>query len=72
MGTSGAYTGAGGKAGKEIGEGLSDWLDSLPGKPDGGDSTPSSDGTEEGNKPDYTASAKGRQRAHGFAPASIH
>ena len=51
MGTSGAYTGAGGKAGKEIGEGLSDWLDSLPGNPDGGDSTPSSDGTEEGNKP---------------------
>ena len=51
MGTSGAYTGAGGKAGKEIGQGLSDWLDSLPGRPDGGDSTPSSDGTEEGNKP---------------------
>ena len=46
MGTSGAYTGAGGKAGKEIGDGLSDWLDSLPGRPDGGDSTPSSDGTE--------------------------
>ena len=51
MGTSGAYTGAGGKAGKEIGQGLSDWLDSLPGSSDGGDSTPNSDGTEEDNKP---------------------
>ena len=51
MGTSGAYTGAGGKAGKEIGQGLSDWLDSLRGTPDGGDSTPDLDGTEEGNKP---------------------
>lgn len=51
MGTSGAYTGAGGKAGEEIGQGFSDWLDSLPGAPDGGDSTPNSDGTEEGNKP---------------------
>lgn len=30
MGTSGAYTGAGGTAGKEISEGLSDWVDSLP------------------------------------------
>ena len=51
MGTSGAYTGAGGKAGKEVQEGLSDWLDSLPGRPDGGDSTPTSDGKEEGNEP---------------------
>lgn len=51
MGTSGAYTGAGGKAGKEIGDGLSDWLDSLPGRADGGDGTPSSDGTEESNEP---------------------
>ncbi len=30
MGTSGAYTGAGGKAGKDISNGLNDWLDSLP------------------------------------------
>ena len=51
MGTSGAYTGAGGKAGKEIGAGLSDWLDSLPGKPDVGNNTPSSDGAGEGSKP---------------------
>ena len=51
MGTSGAYTGAGGKAGKEIGQGLSDWLDSLPGRPEDGDNTPNSDTTEEGNKP---------------------
>ena len=45
MGTSGAYTGAGGKAGKEIGEGLGDWLDSLPGGPSG-DDIAESDGTE--------------------------
>ena len=51
MGTSGAYTGAGGKAGKDIGEGLSGWLDSLPAGLGGGDSTPSSDGTEDGKKP---------------------
>ena len=51
MGTSGAYTGAGGKAGKEIGEGFRDWLDSLLGSPDGGDSTPNSDGTGADEKP---------------------
>lgn len=50
MGTSGAYTGAGGKAGKAIGEGLGGWLDSLPAGPGGGDSIPSSDGTEDGEK----------------------
>lgn len=51
MGTSGSYTGAGGKAGKEIGEGLSDWLDLLPGGPDSDDDRPSSDGTEAGKEP---------------------
>ena len=51
MGTSGAYTGAGGKAGKKIGEGLGDWLNSFPGRPVDGNSTQSSDGTGEGNKP---------------------
>ena len=51
MGTSGAYTGAGGTAGKKTGEGLSDWLDSLLGRPDGDDNTPNSDGTEAGEKP---------------------
>ena len=51
MGTSGAYTGAGGKAGKETGEGLRDWLDSLPGSPDGGDSTPHPDGKGADEKP---------------------
>ena len=51
MGTSGAYTGAGGKAGKEVGQGLSDWLDSLPGSPDGGESAPDSDGAGAGEKP---------------------
>ena len=39
MGTSGAYTGAGGKAGKDVRDGLSDWLDSLPAMPGDGDST---------------------------------
>ena len=51
MGTSGAYTGAGGKAGKKIGNGLSDWLAALLGGPGNSDSTPSSNGTEEGEKP---------------------
>ena len=51
MGTSGAYTGAGTKAGKEVRDGLSDWLDSLPSMPGDGDSSPSSDDTEEGNEP---------------------
>ena len=54
MGTSGAYTGAGGKAGKEIGEGLSDWLDSLSGGADDGDDRPSSAGTEEEGKKPFT------------------
>ena len=49
MGTSGAYTGAGGKSGKEVGQGLSNWLDSLADRPEGSDANP--DGTEEGDKP---------------------
>lgn len=40
MGTSGAYTGAGGKAGKAIAGGLSDWLDALPSDGGGGQPTP--------------------------------
>ena len=40
MGTSGAYTGAGGKAGTDVAEGLSDWLDSFTGGPDVGEGTP--------------------------------
>ena len=51
MGTSGAYTGAGGKPGKDTGQGLSDWLDSLAGSPDGGDNTPNQDATGSGEKP---------------------
>ena len=50
MGTSGAYTGAGGKAGKEVGDGLSDWLDSLAGAPDGGDGAQSAGAGEEGDQ----------------------
>lgn len=49
MGTSGAYTGAGGKPGKNLRRGLSDWLDSLSGPPDANDSKP--DLTGEGDKP---------------------
>jgi len=37
MGTSDAYTGAGGKAGKDVSEGLGEWIDSLPVAPVGGD-----------------------------------
>ena len=51
MGTSGAYTGAGGKAGKAVGQGLSDWLDSLADSPDSGDSTPNPDDAEPAEKP---------------------
>ena len=51
MGTSGAYTGAGGKAGKDIGEGLGDWLDSLPGGPNGDDDRPDSDGPDGAERP---------------------
>ena len=49
MGTSGAYTGAGGKPGKDLRQGLSDWLDSLSDPPDANDAKP--DHTEEGDKP---------------------
>ena len=49
MGTSGAYTGAGGKPGKDVGQGLSDWLDSLSDRPDGSDANP--EGAEECDKP---------------------
>ncbi len=51
MGMSGAYTGAGGKPGKDTSQGLSDWLDSLVGSPDSGDNTPNPDGTGAGDKP---------------------
>lgn len=33
MGTSGAYTGAGGAAGRQVASGLADWLDSMPAQP---------------------------------------
>lgn len=46
MGTSGAYTGVGGKAGKKISKGLCDWLDALPGGPNSDDERPESDETE--------------------------
>ena len=51
MGTSGAYTGAGGRAGKEVAEGLGDWLGSLSvGSGDGGD-RPNTDPSGEAEKP---------------------
>jgi hypothetical protein len=36
MGTSGAYTGAGGKPGRDISSGVGDWINGLGGGPDGG------------------------------------
>lgn len=51
MGTSGAYTGAGGRLGKDTSQGLSDWLDSLAGGTDSGDSTPNRDDAGAGDKP---------------------
>ena len=51
MGTSGAYTGAGGKAGKDVEDGLGGWLDSLPASGNSGDSAPTSDQTGDGGKP---------------------
>ena len=52
MGTSGSYTGAGGKAGKEVGDGLGDWLDGLPVGAGGGDGTSASpDQGEDGEQP---------------------
>ena len=50
MGTSGAYTGAGGKVGKEIGKGLGDWADLLPSSPNS-DYRPNSDKPEGAEKP---------------------
>ena len=54
MGTSGAYTGAGGRAGAEVSDGLSDWANTLPGSAgsgDGSDSAPSSDLTDTDETP---------------------
>ena len=44
MGTSGAYTGAGGKPGKEVSEGLGEWLGGLPSGSVGKGDRPESDG----------------------------
>ena len=51
MGTSGAYNGAGDKAGREVGEGLRVWVDSLSANVNSGDSTPGPDQAEDGKKP---------------------
>lgn len=51
MGTSGAYTGAGGKAGTEVADGLGEWLDSLPGSGGGEDGTSTPDRAVDGKKP---------------------
>ena len=67
MGTSGVYTGAGGKAGKAIGEGLGGWLDSLPAGPGSGDS-----GKEDGEKPVTQLPPEVVSGLMGPAPASIH
>ena len=64
MGTSGAYTGAGGKAGKEIGEGLGR-TGSVPCQAarGGEDDGPESDGTK---KPVTPFATKGREGSGGF------
>jgi len=49
MGTSGAYTGAGGGPGEDTSQGLSDWLDSLADSSDGG--RPNLDDAGTGEKP---------------------
>lgn len=55
MGTSGAYSGSGGKAGKNIGTGVGEWLDSLPGAggdgATGGDGQPGDGASTGGGKP---------------------
>ncbi len=51
MGTSGAYTGAGGKAGTEVADGLGEWLDSLPGSGGDEDGTSTPDRVVDGKKP---------------------
>lgn len=55
MGTSGAYSGSGGKAGKNIGTGVGEWLDSLPGA--GGDGA-----TGDGQAGDGTSSGDGKPK----------
>lgn len=50
MGTSGSYTGAGGKSGKDVAEGLNDWLDSLPDDGGADSNSSSSDYAEDGGK----------------------
>ena len=51
MGTSGAYTGAGGKAGKEVSQGLAEWVDSLPGAPSGADGEETVGSPDDGDRP---------------------
>ena len=72
MGTSGAYTGAGGKAGKEVADGLAGWVESLPGSAGGGDSTPNSDQSEDGEQSVTELPPNGRERAYGSARPSTH
>lgn len=57
MGTSGAYGGAGGKAGREVAAGVAAWLDGLT----GGDGTRGGDGTPTDNAPPNGAGGRGKQ-----------
>ncbi len=63
MGTSGAYTGAGGKAGQQVANGLAGWAQSLPGSTGGGDSTPNSDQTADGENSATELPADGENSA---------
>lgn len=53
MGTSGAYSGAGGKAGKDVKSGLDSWLDSLP--TGGGNDPPSPSPDKDTGSPNQAA-----------------
>jgi hypothetical protein len=53
MGTSGSYTGGGGKPGKDLRDGIADWVDTLPSSPpsDGAPPAPTNDGSAHDEAP---------------------
>lgn len=51
MGTKGSFTGAGGKIGDDLRDGIDDWLDSLPGGPGAGAGPADSDGGSAADAP---------------------
>lgn len=72
MGTSGAYTGAGGKAGRDIAVGVADWIDVLTGDRAGGDSQgDSASGDESGDDGAAGAGAPGADRQPADLPPRL-